>query len=81
MKLHPDKNSHPKATDAFKKVSAAFACLSDAEKKNVYDQCGGEENQFEQEYERRGHRHHHHEQEFDPFDIFDAFFGLSLIHI
>jgi len=37
LKLHPDKNPHPKATDAFKKVSAAFACLSDKEKRNVYD--------------------------------------------
>lgn len=40
LKLHPDKNPHPKATDAFKKVSASFVCLSDKEKRNVYDQVG-----------------------------------------
>ena len=30
IKVHPDKNPYPKATDAFKKVNAAMACLSDA---------------------------------------------------
>jgi len=40
LKLHPDKNPHPKATDAFKKVSTAFICLSDADKRRVYDQVG-----------------------------------------
>ena len=37
LKLHPDKNRHPKATEAFKKLSQAFACLSDAEKRKNYD--------------------------------------------
>jgi curved DNA-binding protein CbpA len=37
MKVHPDKNSAPKATDAFKKVNAAMACLTDADKRRVYD--------------------------------------------
>jgi len=27
--VHPDKNPAPAATDAFKKVNAAMACLSD----------------------------------------------------
>lgn len=43
MKVHPDKNPYPKATDAFKKVSSAIACLSDADKRRVYDQVGSEE--------------------------------------
>lgn len=42
MKVHPDKNSAPKATDAFKKVNAAMACLSDPDKRRVYDQVGSE---------------------------------------
>jgi DnaJ family protein B protein 12 len=42
MKVHPDKNSAPKATDAFKKVNAAMACLTDADKRRVYDQVGSE---------------------------------------
>lgn len=29
IKLHPDKNPAPRATDAIKKVNAAMACLSD----------------------------------------------------
>lgn len=37
IKVHPDKNPHPKATDAFKKVNAAMACLSDPDKRRVYD--------------------------------------------
>jgi DnaJ family protein B protein 12 len=37
LKVHPDKNAHPKANDAFKKVNAAMACLSDAGKRRTYD--------------------------------------------
>lgn len=33
IKVHPDKNAAPMATDAFKKVSAAMVCLSDATKR------------------------------------------------
>jgi DnaJ family protein B protein 12 len=40
--VHPDKNPAPKATDAFKKVNAAMACLSDPAKRRVYDQVGNE---------------------------------------
>jgi curved DNA-binding protein CbpA len=43
FKVHPDKNSAPRATDAFKKVNAAMACLSDPDKRRVYDQLGSEE--------------------------------------
>ena len=42
LKLHPDKNQAPKATEAFKKVSAAYACLSDQQKRRIYDQTGEE---------------------------------------
>lgn len=37
IKVHPDKNPAPRATDAFKKVNAAMACLSDKDKRRVYD--------------------------------------------
>ena len=43
IKVHPDKNAAPMATDAFKKVSAAMACLSDATKRRQYDQVGSAE--------------------------------------
>ena len=37
IKVHPDKNPAPQATDAFKKVNAAMACLSDPDKRRIYD--------------------------------------------
>ena len=42
IKFHPDKNHAPQAGNAFKKVSAAYACLTDSEKKRYYDQTGEE---------------------------------------
>ena len=44
LKLHPDKNHSPQATEAFKKVTQAFSCLSNKEKRKVYDEHGTEEN-------------------------------------
>jgi curved DNA-binding protein CbpA len=37
LKFHPDKNRAPNATDAFKKISTAFACLSNPDKRRIYD--------------------------------------------
>jgi len=56
MKVHPDKNSYPKSTDAFKKVNSAMACLSDPDKRRVYDQVGSEE-AYEQRESRGGGGH------------------------
>jgi len=47
IKVHPDKNPHPKATDAFKKVNAAMACLSNPAKRREYDQVGGSEESYQ----------------------------------
>ena len=38
IKVHPDKNSAPKAKDAFARVNQAITVLTDVEKKRVYDQ-------------------------------------------
>lgn len=42
IKVHPDKNGAPRATDAFKKVNAAWACLSDPSNRKLYDYYGNE---------------------------------------
>ena len=43
LKLHPDKNHAPSASEAFKKINKSFACLSDEIKRRTYDQTGQEE--------------------------------------
>lgn len=47
IKVHPDKNPAPKSSDAFKKVSQAYDCLSNKDKKRMYDVHGADEG-FEQ---------------------------------
>lgn len=42
LKYHPDKNSAPSAESAFKAISSAFDTLSDASKREAYDQYGHE---------------------------------------
>ncbi|KAI5446459.1 hypothetical protein KIW84_014332 [Lathyrus oleraceus] len=37
LQLHPDKNKHPKAEIAFKLVSQAYTCLSDAAKRKSFN--------------------------------------------
>ena len=37
LKVHPDKNSAPEADEAFKKLNAAMACLSDPTKRRQYN--------------------------------------------
>lgn len=40
IRLHPDKNPHPRASEAFKLLNKAWGVLSDPSKKKVYDQTG-----------------------------------------
>ncbi|CCD26491.1 type I HSP40 co-chaperone HLJ1 NDAI_0H03180 [Naumovozyma dairenensis CBS 421] len=40
IRLHPDKNPHPKASEAFKIINRAFEVLSDNEKRRIFDQLG-----------------------------------------
>lgn len=43
LKLHPDKNQAPGATEAFKAVNKAASCLTDSTKRKQYDLTGTEE--------------------------------------
>eukprot|EP00347_Sterkiella_histriomuscorum_P019967 403339608 len=70
LKLHPDKNRAPKATDAFKKLSQAFACLSDPEKRKNYDLYGSEE-----QYRSHFSQQDFFKDDFNPDQIFKMFFG------
>ncbi|KAF0982009.1 hypothetical protein FDP41_011870 [Naegleria fowleri] len=45
LKFHPDRNSVPEATEAFKIIGAAYMCLSDDEKRKLYDTYGTEDRQ------------------------------------
>ena len=50
LKWHPDKNPNNKAAEeTFKKISEAYAVLSDQDKRNNYDRFGSAE-QFRQQY-------------------------------
>jgi DnaJ family protein B protein 12 len=72
IQFHPDKNHSKMAEECFKKISEAYQCLSDPEKKNFYDKYGNEE-----EYRQRYYQaHHHDEEEMDPYDIFEILFGI-----
>lgn len=42
VKLHPDKNSHPRASEAFKIFNKAWEVLSDPQKKTIFDQTGSD---------------------------------------
>mmetsp|Transcript_24897 Transcript_24897/g.45120 ORF Transcript_24897/g.45120 Transcript_24897/m.45120 type:complete len:375 (+) Transcript_24897:46-1170(+) len=69
LKLHPDKNHAPGSDEAFKKLSKAVQCLTDAEKKNVYDRYGDEDRMPQQ------HRQAYQQDFMTPEDLFAAFFG------
>mmetsp|Transcript_24764 Transcript_24764/g.44056 ORF Transcript_24764/g.44056 Transcript_24764/m.44056 type:complete len:379 (-) Transcript_24764:134-1270(-) len=72
IKCHPDKNPHPKAEDAFKKLNAIKDVLTDPGKRRTYDQFGEEGVTVN----GGGGRYAHHRQQggFTEEDIFSMFF-------
>lgn len=72
--MHPDKNSAPGAEDAFKAVSKAFACLSDAQARKNYDVHGPDAPALNQMHHRR-HPQSAYEYELSPEEIFEMMFG------
>lgn len=77
LKLHPDKNSAPGAEDAFKALGLAYATLSDAQKRRIYDACGDEDpdNRGGGMGGMRRGAGGVHGQNVNPEDIFNMFFG------
>ncbi|KAI4377343.1 hypothetical protein MLD38_014988 [Melastoma candidum] len=78
LKVHPDKNQAPGADEAFKLVSKAFQCLSNAESRKTYDISGSDEPVYNARAARRSHGgqgfNGYYEAEFDADEIFRNFF-------
>ena len=69
LKWHPDKNPNNKAREEkFKKISEAYAVLSDAKKREQYDQFGSAD-QFRQQYSQ--------EDIFRDFDLDEILRGFG----
>jgi len=77
LKLHPDKNTAPRADEAFKVVGKAFSVLTDDDKKSAYERYGADGPQVEHHHRgpRRGHHGDFYDDDINPEDIFNMFFG------
>lgn len=73
LRFHPDKCKAPQAEDAFKKISKAFQCLSDAYKRKMYDASGRDSDDPVASHSSTGIFHPH---EMSAQDVFEAFFGV-----
>jgi len=73
LKYHPDKNpdNHKEAEEKFKEIGEAYKVLSDPEKRQIYDQYGHAGLQAEGVGAGAGFGGF----DFDPFKIFEEFFG------
>ena len=70
MKYHPDKNPDDKsAEEKFKEAAEAYSVLSDADKKNKYDQLG------HQQYQQFGSQSQGFSGGINVEDIFNSVFG------
>lgn len=75
LRVHPDKNRAPKAEEAFKKVSQAFMCLSNSDKRAIYDERGTEEEVRPSYHQNRQQQYYYEEP-----DLFNMFFGNGHAH-
>lgn len=84
VRLHPDKNPHPRASEAFKLLNKAWGVLSDPGKKRIFDQTGSDPDaRFGQSSSGSAASAFAHQQPFRAQgfgggfddDIFNLFFG------
>ena len=85
LKIHPDKNTAPGSDEAFKRVGAACAVLTDANKRAAYDRYGeagadgiSNNSSSDREQARARYYRQHFEEEISPEDIFNMFFNGGL---
>eukprot|EP01090_Pellita_catalonica_P018439 TRINITY_DN5958_c0_g1_i1.p1 TRINITY_DN5958_c0_g1~~TRINITY_DN5958_c0_g1_i1.p1 ORF type:complete len:232 (-),score=25.01 TRINITY_DN5958_c0_g1_i1:429-1097(-) len=71
LKYHPDKNSHPKAEEAFKCISQAFSTLHDTDKRRRYN---SDPQGFATGSSPRA-QHAYHATAMNPDDLFEMFFS------
>ncbi|KAL3319557.1 hypothetical protein Ciccas_001763 [Cichlidogyrus casuarinus] len=72
-KYHPDKNTAPGATDAFKKIGRAMETLTDAVKRKRYDEFGNEDDVPSIRRSNDVYYQYETHQGFDA-DVFNMFF-------
>jgi DnaJ-class molecular chaperone len=91
LEWHPDRNKNPQAAEKFKEISQAYAVLSDPGKRDTYDRFGADafspgagqggrpggynQGPFTYYYSTGGGGQNPFGDYFDPFDIFEQFFG------
>ncbi|KAL3896984.1 MAG: hypothetical protein SGCHY_003727 [Lobulomycetales sp.] len=86
LQFHPDKCSAPGTDDAFKAIGAAFAVLSDKEKRSNYDRFGVDSSSSTASGARQarnpfaGAGGFADGDEIDPAELFNMFFGQMAAH-
>lgn len=77
LKFHPDKNKTPGAADVFKALSTAYACLSDAQKRKMYDDYGHDDQQSSSSHRSSASHQQPFGPDLTPDDILNMFFNGS----
>ncbi|GFE54318.1 hypothetical protein protein, putative [Babesia ovis] len=76
LKYHPDKNPAKRAGEAFNKISDAFQCLSDPERRRQYDLYGNETTSSRPTPSAQSS--HQQGPFMTPESLFETFFGMSM---